>query len=179
MLGSLPFGRDGKMWIMSKLTTILGIDPGYGRCGFGVLVHDGRDWQCKTHGVITTSKDVALPSRLKEIADDLTHLIELHKPERIVIEELFFAKNTTTALNVSQVRGIVSLLAAQNGIELVEVKPNEVKLAITGYGRADKKQVQEMVKTILGLKTSPKPDDAADALAVAWTGANKLQIDSR
>ncbi len=160
----------------SSVTVILGIDPGYGRCGFGVLVYDGRDWQCKTHGVITTAKETAFPQRLKEIADDLIHLIDLHKPERIALEELFFANNTTTALKVSQVRGVVNLLAAQRGVEVVEVKPNEVKMTITGYGRADKKQVQEMVKTILGLKQVPKPDDAADALAVAWTGAHKMII---
>ncbi len=155
---------------------ILGIDPGYGRCGFGLIEEDGRDWKCITHGVITTSKDNCHPQRLREIADDVRSIIAKYQPSVLVIEELFFAKNTTTALKVAEVRGVIMMLANEAGMEVVQVKPNEVKLAITGYGRADKKQVQEMVSTIFGFKVVPQPDDAADALAVAWCGAGKLKI---
>ncbi len=156
--------------------TVLGIDPGYGRCGFGVIEGQNGEWACKTHGCITTQKQDYFPNRLKEIADDLIQIIDAHQPDIIALEELFFAKSTTTALKVSQVRGVIQLLAANRGIQVVEVKPNEVKLAVTGYGRADKKQMEEMIKTIFHLKTIPKPDDAADALAVAWTGATKMAI---
>lgn len=153
---------------------VLGIDPGYGRCGFGVIRKDGGAWKCVTHGVITTSKDLELPERLKEIAEDMRALFATYKPELLVMEELFFAKNTTTALKVSQAKGVISLIAAEHGIPLVEVKPNEVKLSLTGYGRADKQQMQEMIKVIFSLSTVPKPDDAADAVAVAYCGATKL-----
>lgn len=153
---------------------ILGIDPGYGRCGFGVICDGDRDWRCVTHGVITTSAETPHPERLAEIGSDLRNIIAQFSPTVIALEELFFAKSTTTALKVSQVRGIVMMIAAEHGLPVVEVKPSEVKLALTGYGRADKKQMQEMVRTVFGFAEIPKPDDAADALAVAWTGASKL-----
>lgn len=164
------------MSIPTPRKIILGIDPGYGRCGFGLIEENGRDWSCLTHGVITTSKENCHPHRLREIADDIRSIIKKYQPSILVIEELFFAKSTTTALKVAEVRGVIMMLAHELGLEVIQVKPNEVKLTLTGYGRADKRQVQEMVKTIFGFQVVPKPDDAADALAVAWCGAGKLKI---
>ncbi len=157
---------------------ILGIDPGYGRCGFGVIEKSGGDWVCVTHGVITTSQGLLAADRLNEIARDIDQILGEHQPSKLVIEELFFAKATTTALRVAEARGVIMQKAAEKGIEVIEVKPNEVKLAVTGYGKADKRQVQEMVKTIFGLDHIPQPDDAADALAVAFTGAAKHNFDN-
>ncbi len=160
---------------------IIGIDPGYGRCGFGVIEEKGCDWCSLAHGVITTSTDNCHPSRLAEIAKDFRALIAAHQPSILVIEELFFAKSVTTALKVAEVRGIILSIAEENGLEIVEVKPNEVKMALTGYGRAEKRQIQEMVKTIFGFLEVPKPDDAADALAIAWCGAtlNRLSKEEK
>ena len=158
--------------------TVLGIDPGYGRCGFGVIVSDDEApnaWRYVASGMITTSSEIVFADRLLEIANDLLVVIDKYCPRMLVLEELFFAKNTTTALKVAHARGIIMLTARRAGLEVVEVKPNEVKQALTGYGAADKKQMQEMVKTVFGLASIPQPDDAADALAVAWTGATKAR----
>ncbi|HAL49918.1 MAG: Crossover junction endodeoxyribonuclease RuvC [Candidatus Uhrbacteria bacterium GW2011_GWD2_41_121] len=155
---------------------VLGIDPGFGRCGFGMIAFDGRDWQCERHGVITTEAGLDFEVRLLEIGRDIDALIEQLKPQAVVLEELFFAKSTTTALQVAEVRGVIQYLAAVKGLEVIGVKPNEIKLAVTGYGRADKPQMQEMIKAIFHLSEVPKPDDAADALAIAWTGAQKLRF---
>lgn len=160
---------------MSTSVTLLGIDPGYDRCGFGVIESVGRDWRCVTHGVMSTSKDQDHPERLAELAADLRQIISLHAPGALVIEELFFAKSTTTALKVAEARGLIIALCKEAGLSVVEVKPNEVKMALTGYGKADKRQMQEMVRTVFGLTEIPKPDDAADALAVAWCGAQKVK----
>lgn len=160
---------------MQRSMKVIGIDPGYGRCGFGVIEEVNRDWHCITHGVITTHKDLDHPDRLVEIASDLRSIISAHQPQSLVIEELFFAKSTTTALKVAEVRGVIMMIAKESGMDVIQVKPNEVKLSVTGYGRADKKQMQEMVKTIFALQEVPKPDDAADALAVAWCGAQKVK----
>jgi crossover junction endodeoxyribonuclease RuvC len=151
---------------------ILGIDPGYGRLGYAIIdVVRGKP-KAVTYGVVTTIKNIAMSDRLFEIALDIRSVIVKHKPDRLVIEELFFAKSTTTALKVAEVRGVMLLLAAESGLEVVEVKPNAVKLALTGYGKADKRQMQDMVKVVFDLKKAPKIDDAADALAIAWCGAN-------
>ena len=157
---------------------VLGIDPGYGRCGCGAIASDDaaqNGWRHLGSGVITTGTEQAFPDRLLEIIGDLEQLVEQYEPEMLVIEELFFAKNTTTALKVAQVRGAIIVEARKAGLQVVEVKPNEVKQALTGYGAADKKQMQEMVKSVFGLNQVPQPDDAADALAVAWTGATKAR----
>lgn len=152
---------------------ILGIDPGYGRLGYAIIdVVRGRP-KAVTYGVITTEKELSMPERLLEIAADVRGVIGKWKPERLVIEELFFAKSTTTALKVAEVRGVIFLLGAEAGLEVFEVKPNAVKLALTGYGKADKRQMQDMVKVVFDLKKAPKIDDAADALAIAWCGAVK------
>ena len=128
------------------------------------------------HGVFTTRKDQLHAKRLSEIAQDFRAIVKQYKPTVLVIEELFFAKSTTTALKVAEVRGVIMMLADELDLRVVEVKPNEVKITITGYGKADKKQVEAMVKTIFKLKAIPKPDDAADALAIAWTGAVKQRF---
>lgn len=123
------------------------------------------------YGVITTEPKGKTADRLSEIAADVRGILKKHAPEKMVIEELFFAKSTTTALKVAEVRGVMFLLAGEANIPVVEVKPNAVKLALTGYGKADKRQMQDMVKVVFNLKKAPKIDDAADALAIAWTGA--------
>lgn len=150
--------------IMAKAKRIIGLDPGYGRLGFAVI--EGTN--AFGYGVITTSKDQATAERLREIASDVRTLILQYQPELMSIETLFFAKNVTTGLKVAEVRGVLLMLAAEAGLEIVEVKPNEVKMALTGYGKADKRQMQEMVRAVFKLKKAPKVDDAADALAIAW-----------
>lgn len=156
---------------------IIGIDPGYGRCGFGVIKENAfREYDALIYGVFTTQKDQQHAKRLSEIARDFRSIVSRYKPTLLVIEELFFSKSTTTALKVAEVRGVIMMLADELGLSVVEVKPNEVKITITGYGKADKKQVEAMVKTIFKLKEIPKPDDAADALAIAWTGAMKWRL---
>ena len=154
---------------------VLGIDPGYGRLGFGVI-RCGTKVEALAHGVITTATHGEPASRLREIAADLRVVLTKYRPDLLVLEEIFFAKSTTTALKVAEARGVVMLLAAEAGVPIVNVKPNEVKLAVTGYGRADKRQIQQMVKTIFALASVPRPDDAADALAIAYTGASLLLL---
>ncbi|MEK7183547.1 MAG: crossover junction endodeoxyribonuclease RuvC [Patescibacteria group bacterium] len=158
---------------------ILGLDPGYGRLGFGVLNRDERgELVYSTCGVITTLPEASMPERLLEIAKDLRMLISKHQPELIALEELFFTQNTTTGLKVAEVRGVIQLLAAEAGIRCVEVKPVEVKMAVTGQGNADKRQMQKMITMLLKLDTVPSPDDAADALGVAWAGEAKARLAS-
>ncbi len=152
-----------------KPTRILGLDPGYGRLGYGVIEGD----KALGFGVITTSKDRTVGERLAEIAADIRSLLAKYQPQVVSIEALFFSKSVTTALKVAEVRGVLLLLAEEHGATVVEVKPNEVKLAMTGYGKADKKQMTAMVTTVFKLKNSPKLDDAADALAIAWTALNR------
>jgi crossover junction endodeoxyribonuclease RuvC len=159
---------------------ILGIDPGYGRLGFGVLDRDERgELRYSTCGVITTLPEDLMPDRLLEIANDLQTLIAKHKPELIALEELFFGQNTTTGLKVAEVRGVIQLLAAEAGVPCIEVKPVEVKMAVTGDGHADKPQMQKMITMLLKLEAVPSPDDAADALGVAWAGEAKYRMDTR
>lgn len=148
---------------------ILGFDPGYGRLGFGVVDASRGKATAVTFGVITTVAGRKQQDRLLEINNDAESLIKAHKPDLIAIEELFFVKNVTTGLKVAEVRGILLYLAAKHGIRVQEVKPVEVKMALTGYGKADKSQMQQMVKAVFGLSKIPKPDDAADALAIAWS----------
>lgn len=162
-----------------KSLMVLGIDPGYDRCGFGIIKGSGMDWAHVAHGVVTTSKEETHAERLAELARDMEVIFEKYRIDLMVIEELFFAKSTTTALKVAEARGVLRMLAARQGIEVIEVKPNEVKLAMTGHGRADKKQIQEMVKMALKLRQIPKPDDAADALGIALTGAGKARFSSK
>lgn len=157
------------------MSRILGLDPGYGRLGFGVIevATPSSKPIALAFGVITTSSKIEHAARLAEIAADVRALIKKHKPDSISIEELFFGQNTTTALKVAEVRGVLLLLAAEAHLPVFQVKPVEVKMALTGYGKADKRQMQQMVKTVFGLSSIPKPDDAADALAIAWAAIGK------
>lgn len=149
------------------ITRILGIDPGTGRMGFGVIDKTDNKLKLVDAGIITTPKDQSDSERLKIIYDDLLGIINATKPAVISIEKLFFAKNVTTAMTVSQARGIVLLLAELNGLKIYEYTPLQIKQGLTGYGRAEKLQIQNMVKALLELKEIPKPDDCADALAAA------------
>ncbi|MBK5251641.1 MAG: crossover junction endodeoxyribonuclease RuvC [Peptostreptococcaceae bacterium] len=145
---------------------IIGIDPGYAILGYGVISYEGNKFDVIEYGTVTTSSDVELPNRLKKIYNELYDLFEKYKPDAVAIEELFFNKNVTTALMVAHARGVAVVAAAKAGLEIFEYTPLQVKQGVVGYGRAEKKQVQIMVKTILNLKEIPRPDDAADALAV-------------
>jgi len=148
---------------------ILGIDPGTGILGFGVIdVVKGQSVLVDA-GVIRTPVHEDDAVRLLTIYDELSEIIKLTKPDAMAVEKLFFARNVTTAMTVSQARGVVLLCGMQAGMSIAEYTPMQIKLAVTAYGRADKKQVQEMVRIILQLKEIPKPDDAADALAAAIT----------
>lgn len=148
---------------------IIGIDPGTGILGFGVIDTSRGGAKLVDAGVIRTPAHQALSIRLKTIHDELDQIIAETKPTIMVVEQLFFARNVTTAISVSHARGVVLLLGEKHGIELVEKTPLQIKQAITGYGKATKAQVQEMVKTHLKLTEIPKPDDCADALAAALT----------
>lgn len=151
--------------------TILGIDPGYGRLGWGIIIARGAQVRVVDYGTIETPSDEELPQRLAIINDELQQIIEKHNPDDISIEELFFSKNVKTALSVAAARGVIMLRAVHHSGQIFQYKPNQVKQATTGTGSADKKQMQEMVKRILNLDKIPKPDDAADALAIAITHA--------
>lgn len=146
---------------------ILGIDPGIARLGYGVVDVAGSQLRCITYGCIETDAHTPLSLRLQTIYREMTALFMEYHPQVMAVEELFFNRNTTTAFTVSQARGVILLSAAEQETPLVEYTPMQVKQAVTGYGRADKQQIQQMVKLLLGLAKLPKPDDAADALAIA------------
>lgn len=150
---------------------ILGIDPGTGILGFGVIEVVKGKTQLVDAGVIRTPVHEDDAVRLQTIFDELTDIIEHTKPEVMSVEKLFFARNVTTAMTVAQARGVVLLCGKQAGLDIYEYTPLQIKMAVTGYGKADKKQIQEMVRVILGLKEVPKPDDCADAIAAALTHA--------
>ncbi|MCR5832662.1 MAG: crossover junction endodeoxyribonuclease RuvC [Candidatus Saccharibacteria bacterium] len=151
---------------------ILGIDPGIGICGFGLVEND----QALDFGVVTTVIGAPLPARLKELYEGLTEIVETSKPDVISVEKLFFSKNITTGISVAEARGIVLLVAEQHNVPVFEYTPNEIKKTLTGYGSAKKGQVQDMVKLHLNLGTRPKPDDAADALAAAITHSLMMRV---
>jgi len=146
---------------------ILGIDPGYAIVGFGIIETDGVRHQLVRCGAITTPAGVPIAKRLLQIASDMAELIRIFKPEQMAIEELFFSQNVTTGIAVAQARGVLLMTAERAGLLIAEYTPSQVKQAVVGYGRAEKKQVMELTKTLLGLQATPKPDDAADALAIA------------
>ncbi|OGY91812.1 MAG: crossover junction endodeoxyribonuclease RuvC [Candidatus Komeilibacteria bacterium RIFCSPLOWO2_02_FULL_48_11] len=146
---------------------ILGIDPGIADTGYGVITKHGDDYAVIAYGSIKTPAKDGLPARLQRLHRELRMLIKKHSPDIVAVEELFFSKNVKTAITVSHARGVILLTAREAGCLVREFTPLQVKQALVGYGRADKNQIQQMVKTILGLKEIPKPDDAADALAVA------------
>ena len=149
---------------------ILGIDPGIGICGFGLIETSGSaSAKALDYGAVTTRVDAPIPARLLELYDSLVQVFDDCKPEMVAVEKLFFAKNITTGIVVAEARGIVLLVAAQKGLPVYEYTPNQIKMSLTGYGAANKTQIEEMVMVHLGLEKKPKPDDAADALAVAIT----------
>lgn len=151
---------------------VLGVDPGTAITGFGIVRAEGDRLELVDFGSIRTEAGAAMTHRLRDIHSSINHLIAKHQPDILAVEELFFNRNVTTAIAVGQARGVVLLSAALGGLEVFEFTPPQVKQAVTGYGRADKRQVQAMIKTILGLPEVPKPDDAADALAIAICAAN-------
>ena len=146
---------------------ILGIDPGYAIVGYGVLEYKNNKFRVIEYGAITTDASMDMFDRFKSIYDDICEVMERTKPDFMAIEELFFNSNQKTAINVAQARGVILLAAMNLGIQIFEYTPLQVKQAVAGYGRAEKKQVQQMVKLLLGLKEVPKPDDTADAVAIA------------
>ena len=156
---------------------IVGFDPGLATLGYGVIRKEPRKKiEMLDYGIVSTPKDKNLPERLTMIEMGVRQIIEKFKPDEIAIEELFFAKNVTTGINVAHARGVVLLTAVKECGKIFEYTPLQIKQALTGYGRAEKKQVQEMVKSTLGLRGIPKPDDAADALAVALCHAQTNRL---
>lgn len=150
---------------------ILGIDPGIGRCGWGVIDSQGAKLTVQGFGCIETSSKKEIPSRLQEIYAEVSNIIKTYKPDALAIEELFFNTNAKTAFVVGQARGVILLVASQSKLDIAIYTPLQVKMSLTGYGRAEKEQIGKMVKTLLDLKEIPKPDDTADALAIALTHA--------
>lgn len=146
---------------------VLGVDPGTAITGYGVVAEEEHASRALTYGVIRTPANQPLSQRLVTIYAELNALLDQFQPAAVAVEEVFFSKNARTALSVGHARGVVLLAAAQRGIPLFHYKPTQVKQAVTGYGGADKRQIQEMVRMLLGLDDIPRPDDAADALAIA------------
>ena len=146
---------------------ILGIDPGYAIVGYGVIEYNLGKFCVLGCGAITTEAHKPFPERLEDIYNDLSFIIDKYKPDALSIERLYFNTNTTTAIDVAQARGVIVLAAQNKGLEVNEYTPLQVKQSVVGYGRAEKPQVMEMTRRILGLSSVPKPDDTADALAIA------------
>lgn len=146
---------------------ILGIDPGYAIVGFGLLQHERATVSLLACGAINTEAGLPLSKRLLQIANDLDELICRFKPDVMAIERLYFGNNVTTGIGVAQARGVILMTAERHGIPIFEYDPSQVKLAVTGYGKAEKTQVMDMTKRLLKLREVPKPDDAADAVAIA------------
>jgi crossover junction endodeoxyribonuclease RuvC len=157
---------------------ILGIDPGSAILGYGLIEADDEP-RLIAYGAVTTQADCPMPQRLADLFDQVSTIIERHRPDVLAIEQLFFARNVTTAIAVGQARGVVLLAAARAGVTVVDYSPSEVKHAVVGYGKADKAQMQEMVRLALGLDHTPQPDDAADALAVAVCHAQRFAFETR
>lgn len=157
---------------------VLGIDPGLATLGWGVLRSDRGRFETVDYGVVLTPKEESLPVRLAMLEEGVNELIDKYHPDEIALEELFFNNNITTGINVAQARGVILLTCVKKCGRLYEYTPLQIKQALTGYGRADKKQMQIMVKTLLRLDNIPKPDDAADALAVALTHCQTSRFSS-
>ena len=157
---------------------IIGIDPGYAIVGIGVVEYAGNKFRTLEYNAITTPAGMNTVDRLKKIYDEMTIYIEKYKPDSIAVEELFFNSNQKTAINVAQARGVILVAAANHGVPISEYTPLQVKQSVTGYGRAEKSQIQQMVKMILGLNAIPRPDDAADALALAICHAHSNKINT-
>lgn len=151
---------------------IIGIDPGYAIVGFGVLDYDGYKFRPVEYGAVTTEAGMNFPQRLECIYEDINFILDRFRPDFMAIETLFFTTNQKTAINVAQARGIIVLAAALRKMPVFEYTPLQVKQAVVGYGKAQKNQVMDMTRRILGLSEIPKPDDAADALAIAICGGH-------
>lgn len=158
---------------------ILGIDPGYAIVGYGLIAHNNARFTPLDCGVLTTPQEMPFPKRLKTLYDAASLLIAQHKPDVLAIETLFFNTNVTTAIAVGHARGVLILAAENASVPVFEYTPLQIKQAITGYGRADKQQMQQMVKMLLGLAAVPKPDDAADALAVAICHGQSYKLNQK
>lgn len=150
--------------------TVLGVDPGIGRVGYGIVTACSGSLKLESYGVIETHKGKNVGARLRRIYKELRAIIARCRPDRIAIEKVFFAKNTSTAMVVGEARGVILLAAEEHGVPVAEFIPSVVKQSITGYGNADKAQVQRMIKALFRLRTIPRPDDAADAVAIAICG---------
>ncbi len=155
---------------------VLGIDPGYALVGYGLIDYDGYNSKIVDYGVVSTPKEETLPNRLFVIYKTLKKIIEIYKPDVVSIEELFYFKNQKTIIPVAEARGVIVLTCKECGIDVYEYTPLQIKQALTGVGRAEKAQVQFMVKTLLGLDSIPKPDDAADAVAAALCHAQTSSV---
>ena len=149
---------------------ILGIDPGYAIVGYGVV--DTNGMRPLSYGAIRTEAGIPIEDRLSEMYDNMTELLRTFRPDHVAIEKLYFNTNEKTAINVSQARGVIVLACVKCGVKVYEYTPLQVKMSVVGYGRAEKQQIMDMTKRLLGLKKTPKPDDAADALAIALCHAN-------
>lgn len=155
---------------------IIGIDPGYAIVGIGVIEYIGNKFRTLEYNAITTPAGMPTVERLKKIYQEMDMYLEKYKPDAVAIEELFFNSNQKTAINVAQARGVLLVAVANRNVPICEYTPLQVKQSVTGYGRADKKQIQQMVKMMLGLNAIPKPDDAADALAIAICHAHSNKM---
>lgn len=164
---------NGGNWVI-----IIGFDPGIAIVGFGVIEKQDNQIRTKQYGSIQTRAELETGQRLKQIYDSATEIIKMYKPEAISIEKLYFNKNVTTAMTVGQARGVLMLAAVEAGLPIFEYTPLQIKQALVGYGRAEKKQIQEMVKLYLNLKEVPKPDDVADALAIAICHAHSAKMNN-
>lgn len=159
-----------------KSMIILGIDPGIAIVGYGFIECKGNNFKVIDYGAITTDSKTIFPERLKLVYDELSNLIQKYKPDDFAIEELFYNKNAKTVIKVGQARGVEVLAAVNQGLPIYEYTPLQIKQAVVGYGRAEKHQVQQMVKLLLNLNEIPKPDDVADALAVALTHGSSMNF---
>jgi crossover junction endodeoxyribonuclease RuvC len=163
--------------VSKKTERILGIDPGFGRTGFGVIEKTKNgEWKVVAYGCIETSTKDPYSSRIEELHEELKQIIKKYSPTHSAVEELFFCKNVTTAIKVGQARGVILLTLRQAKLPVAEFTPLQVKQSVTGYGKAGKAQVEKMIKIQFGLKKKIKPDDAADALAIALTAAGSLKL---
>lgn len=158
---------------------ILGLDPGTAATGYGIVVADDVVTRYVAHGCITTSADVEMHQRLNSIAKELKDVIRRYKPDVVAIEDIYFYKNVSTAMTVAQARGVLLQTVASAKLPVRHYTPLQVKQALTGHGRADKKQIQKMIKMVLGMDEMPRPDDAADALAVAITCAHSSKLEAK
>ena len=167
-----------KLGMIEVKMIIMGIDPGFAITGYGIVQYVGNKFKVIDYGAITTEAGLPLSARLVTVFEKLEVLMKQYHPDGIAIEELFFNKNVKTALNVGHGRGVALLAAARSGADVYEYTPLQVKQAVVGYGRAEKKQMQEMVKIILNLPIVPKPDDVADALAIAICHAHSHRFEN-